>query len=63
MNLGPKTQYNEFVENGLENWVLMNYTTSKVGFNDKKMKIDWFNMKKIILGTIRGDQFLYFSQV
>ena len=24
-----------------------------------KAKIDWFYLKKIILGTIRGDQFLY----
>ena len=35
-----KTQYNEFVESGLENWILMNQTTSKVDFDDKKMKID-----------------------
>ena len=45
----------------LENWALMNQTTSKVNFDDKKMKIDWFNLKKIVLGTVRGDQFLYIS--
>jgi len=39
----------------LENWVLMNQTTSKVDFNDKKMKIDWFTLKKIIIGTVQGD--------
>ena len=27
--------------------------------NDKKMKTDWFNLKKIILDTVQGDQFLY----
>ena len=25
------------------------------------MKIDWFNLKKIILNTVRGDQFFYIS--
>ena len=39
----------------------MSWTTSKVDSYDKKMKIDWFNLKKIVLGTIRGDQFLYIS--
>ena len=29
--------------------------------DDKKAKIDWFCLKKIILDTIRGDQFLYIS--
>ena len=27
--------------------------------DDNKVKIDWFYLKKIVLGTIRGDQFLY----
>ena len=45
----------------MENWGLMNQTTSKVDFDDKKMKIDWFDIKKIVLGTVRGDQFLYIS--
>ena len=39
----------------------MSQTTSKVDQDDKKMKIDWFNLKKVVLGTIRGDQFLYIS--
>ena len=38
----------------------MDQTTSKVDSNDKKMKIDWFNLKKIVIGTVRGDQFLYY---
>ena len=39
----------------------MNQTTSEVGFDDKKMKIDRFKLKKIVLGTVREDQFLYIS--
>jgi len=39
----------------------MNQTTSKVDLDDKKMKIDWFNLKKIVIGTARGDQLLYIS--
>ena len=27
--------------------------------NDNKAKIDWFSLKKIVLGTVREDQFLY----
>ena len=62
MNLGPKSpQYNEFVESELENWALMNQTTSKVNSDDKKVKIDQFNLKKIVLDTVRGAQFLYIS--
>ena len=57
--LRQKTQNNEFVESGLENWVKMSRTTDKVGSNDKNKKIDWFKLKKIILGIVRGDQFLY----
>ena len=54
-----RTQYNEFVESGLENQVLMSWTTIIVGPDDKKRKINWVYLKKIILSTIRGDQFLY----
>ena len=36
----------------------MNQTTSKVDPDDKKIKIDWFNLKKIVFDTVR-DQFLY----
>ena len=39
----------------------MSQTTDKVDPNDKKIKIDWFNLKKIVIDTIRKDQFLYIS--
>jgi len=42
----------------------MSQTTSVADPVEKKMKIDWFNQKKIVLGTIQGDRFLYiYSQV
>jgi len=59
MDLGPKTQNNEFVNSGLENWGLVNWTTSKMDFDGKKMKVDKFKLKKIDIGTVQGDQFLY----
>ena len=41
----------------------MSQTTSKMDPDEKKMKTDWFNLK-IVIGTVRGDQFLYIdSQV
>ena len=33
----------------------------KMGPNDKNRKKDWFKLKKIVLDTVRGDQFLYIS--
>ena len=39
----------------------MSWTTNKMDSNDKNKKIDWFELKKIIISTIRGDQFLYIS--
>ena len=39
----------------------MSWVTVIMDPNDKKVKIDWFYPIKIILGTIRGDQFLYIS--
>ena len=54
-----KVQNNEFVESGLENWALVNQTTNKVDLDDKRIKIDKFKLKKIVLNTIRGDQLLY----
>ena len=36
----------------------MNQATGKVDFDDKKMKIEKFKLKKIVLGSVRGDQFL-----
>ena len=37
----------------------MSWVTIIMDLDDKKVKIDWFYLKKIILGTIREDQFLY----
>ena len=39
----------------------MSWTTNKVSSNDKNRKIDGFKLKKIVIGTVRGDQFLYIS--
>ena len=39
----------------------MSWVTIIMDLDDKKVKIDWFYLKKIILSTIRGDQFLYIS--
>ena len=39
----------------------MNQTTRKVDLDDKRMKIDKFKLTKIVLSTVRGDQFLYIS--
>ena len=33
----------------------MNHTTNKVDLDNMKMKIDWFNLKKIVFGIARGD--------
>ena len=62
MNLGPKS---------LIQWICKKWI-GKLGFNElddkynrfrrqKKRKINWFKLKKIILGTVRGDLFLYIS--
>ena len=48
----------------MEKWVLMRQITSRVDPDDKKMKINWFNPKKIVIGTVQGNQLLYIdSQV
>ena len=39
----------------------MNQTNIKVDLDNKKMKLDKFVVKKIVIGIIRGDQFLYLS--
>ena len=42
----------------------MNQTKNEVDFDDKRMKIDKFKLRKIILSIVQGDQFLYIdSQV
>ena len=30
-----------------------------VDLNNKKVKVDWFSLKKIVFGTVREDHFLY----
>ena len=59
--MAQTTQNNEFIESGSENWVLMNQIITKLDSDDKRMKIDKFKLKKIVLGVVRGDQFLYIS--
>ena len=44
-----------------KNWALMNQTNIRVDLDDKTMKLERFVVKKIVLGTVRGDQFLYLS--
>ena len=39
----------------------MNQTNISVDLDDKKMKLDRFVVKKIVLGIIRGDQLSYLS--
>ena len=43
----------------MENWALVNQTTDKVDFDDKRMKIDKFKLNKIVIDKVQGDQFLY----
>ena len=59
--LAQKAQNNEFLEKWLKNWALMNQTNVKVDPDDKRMKLNRFVLKKIVLGTVRGNQFLYIS--
>ena len=40
MDLGPKSQNNEFVESALENWAKTSWTTNRMRSNDKNKKID-----------------------
>ena len=44
-----------------KNWALINQTNTKVDSDDKKMKIDRFMLKKIVIGKVREDLFLYIS--
>ena len=39
----------------------MNQIITKVDYDDKRMKMNKFELKKIVIGTVRGDQFLYIS--
>ena len=37
----------------------MSWMANKVGSSDKNRKINGFQLKKVALGEVRGDQFLY----
>ena len=39
----------------------MSWVTIIMDSDDKKVNIDWFYLKKIVIGIIREDQFLYIS--
>ena len=39
----------------MKNWALMNQTATKMDLDDKRMKIDKFKLKKIVIGIVRGD--------
>ena len=59
MDLGPKSPHNEFVENGLENWVLVNQTNLRMDSDVERMKKIGFVLEQIVLGKIRGGLFFY----
>ena len=54
-----RAQYNEFVESELENQVLMSWITVRMDLEDNKVKVDKIYLRKFVLGTVRGDQFLH----
>ena len=37
----------------------MSWVAIIVDPNDNKVKIDWFYLKKVVIGTVRRDQFMY----
>ena len=52
MDIGPKRPNNEFVENGLENWVLINQTNFQIDSNpDRKKK------KRVCVGVNHHRQY------
>ena len=54
--LGPKKPKTMNLKKvGWKNWALMNQTNIRVDLDDKTMKLDRFVVKKIVLGTVRGD--------
>ena len=50
-----EVQYNKFVEGVLEKLGFNESNNKSNRFDDKKMKIDKFKLKKIVLGSVRGD--------
>ena len=47
-----KPKNNEFVENGLENWALVNQTNTGNDSNDKRMKRKKGCIEKMVLGKV-----------
>ena len=59
MDLGLKSSNNEFVENGLGNWVLVNQTNLRMDSDVERMKKKGFMLKQIVLSKIRGGLSFY----
>ena len=59
MDLGPKSPNNEFVDDGLENWVLVNQTNLKMDSDVERMKKKGFVLEQILLRKIRGGSLFY----
>ena len=58
MDLGPKSPNNEFVESGLENWILDNQTNLRMEFYVERMK-----KKRVCVGIDSPRQYLRRSVV
>ena len=54
MDVGPKSPNNEFVENGLKNWVLINQTNLRMDSDVERMKKKGFVLEQIVIGKIQG---------
>ena len=59
MDVGPKSPNNEFVENGLKSWVLINQTNLRMDSDVERMKKKGFVLEQIVLSKIRGGLFFY----
>ena len=59
MDVGPKSPNNEFVENGLKNWVLINQSNLRMDSDVERMKKKGFVLEQILLRKIRGGPLFY----
>ena len=59
MDLGPQNPKQWICREWVGKLGFSELDNNKVDLDDKRMKIDKFKLKKIILGTVQGDQFLY----
>ena len=59
MDIGLKSSNNEFVENGLGNWVLVNQTNLRMDSDVERMKKKGFMLKQIVPSKIRGGLSFY----